>query len=109
MILSRCKFHAGGKLIIQAGSFFFGPGCEMHGNEAVELTVGTGVNHGSITAGQNNEHQPIFASSIRPSQEPGTTTLTETTSTSLSEYSTTNLNCARSCILNKYSSQSVKN
>ena len=90
MIVPRCKFHAGGKVTIQAGSFFFGPGCEMHGNEAVELTVGTGVNHGSITAGQNNERQPIFAPTIRPSQESGTTTLMETTSTSLSEYSTAN-------------------
>ena len=90
MILSRCKFHAGGKVTIQAGSFFFGPGCEMHGNEAVELIAGTGINHGSITAGKNNERQPIFAPTIRPSQEPGTTTLMETTSTSLSEYSTTN-------------------
>ena len=83
MIVPRCKFHAGGKVTIQAGSFFFGPGCEMHGNEAVDLTVGTGVNHGSITAGHDND-RPII-----PPPQPETTTMMEITTTSIPEYSTT--------------------
>ena len=89
MIVPRCKFHAGGKVTIQAGSFFFGPGCEMHGNEAVELTVGNGVNHGSITAGHDNEGQPMLAPPIIPPPQPETTTMMEITTTSIPEYSTT--------------------
>ena len=83
MIVPRCKITAGTKVTIQAGSFFFGPGCEMHGNEAVELTVGTVVNHGSITAGHDND-RPII-----PPPQPETTTMMEITTTSIPEYSTT--------------------
>ena len=86
MIVPRCKITAGTKVTIQAGSFFFGPGCEMHGNEAVELTVGTVVNHGSITAGHDYEGRPMLAIPIRPAPEPETTTMIEITTTSIPEY-----------------------
>ena len=88
MIVPRCKITAGTKVTIQAGSFFFGPGCEMHGNEAVELTVGTVVNHGSITAGHDYEGRPMLAIPIRPAPEPETTTMMELTTTSIPKYST---------------------
>ena len=87
MIVPRCKIDAG-KVIIDAGSFFFGPGCVMNADELVDLTVGHGVNHGSITAGQNNARPPTYASYIRPTQKSETYALTRPFSTSLTEYST---------------------
>ena len=49
---------AGGKVTITAGSFLQGPGCSMHGNEGIDLTVGKGINYGSITAGSNTSSEP---------------------------------------------------
>ena len=88
MIVPRCKITAGNKVTIIAGSFFHGPGCCIHGGNAVDLTVGRGENHGSITAGHNNDDQPIFAPSNLPTKEPETTALTETTTVSVPEFST---------------------
>ena len=87
MIVPRCKIDAG-KVIIDAGSFFFGPGCIMNVDELIDLTVGHGVNHGSMTAGQNNAGPPTYASYIRPTQKSETNALTNPFSTLLPEYST---------------------
>ena len=52
---------AGGKVTITAGSFLQGPGCSMHGNEGIDLTVGKGINYGSITAGSNTSRESCSA------------------------------------------------